>query len=241
MNADRQLIEERLGYPLDSALAGSISHLNRVPEFLIALARGLEDPRLARSLLAFYVTPDARPYLDLFVQDVVFGATPAATWLRGRVLVPDFGLGDLVVKPRAALLTPIGGAPPARIVPRLTDWNRQVPWVGAPAASQPDADYRSAIPMNTVSLADAQTERIEDLSVAFRRWISARLAMDLHRRAALDLVRDVTEIASGLPPVRRWSDDALVAAEALLRERRWLNRQEHEIPGFRGPDGWYGG
>src|SRR5262245_12538485 len=81
MRSDRQSIEEQLG-PLDAQRAGSISHLNAVPDSIIESARRLQDPTLARSLLAFYVTADARPYLDLFVQEVVFGTTPAATWLR---------------------------------------------------------------------------------------------------------------------------------------------------------------
>ena len=126
-----------------------------------------------------------------------------------------------------------------RIVPELKDWIADVPWVGAPACPQPDADYRSEVPTGTVSLADPKIEHVTDTVVAVRRWIATRLAADLDRRGRLDVVQDLTEVASTLPPLQRWSEDARVAAWALLRERRELERKPDEIPGFRGADTWY--
>ena len=239
---DRAYIEERLGIPFNVSLRGTISHLNRVPAFLITTGRQLDDPKLARSLLAFYVTMEDRPYLELFVQEVVFGTIPAERWMRGRILVPDFSLGDLVLQPGAALLDPVAGGGWTRIVPSAEAWQGRLPWLGALCRAEPHADYRSAIPAHTVSIAEVPVEGISDGRVALRRWIAARLAMDLDRRGLLGPVEHITQIVPpGLPALRRWSGDALAAAQGLLMERKNLDRLEAEIPGFSGPDAWYQG
>jgi hypothetical protein len=111
--------------------------------------------------------------------------------------------------------------------------------VGSPARPEPDADYRSKLPEQTVGLTTAEIEDIVDIGIAVRRWIAARLASVLEHRGQLKTLGEAPGMPEGLPPVRRWTPDAWAAWEALTRERRELERSDQEIPGFAGPDEWY--
>src|SRR5215211_2075201 len=71
-----------------------ITHLNHVPAWLLDEARSLKDRSAVRSLLMSHTSPECWEYLTPFVEDVVFGNEPAATWLRGQVVVPDWSLRD---------------------------------------------------------------------------------------------------------------------------------------------------
>jgi hypothetical protein len=232
-------LERKLGRQLLPEHLGSISHLNDVPAELITETKGLNDRVLAETLIAFYATPDDGRYIGRYVQDVVFGDTPPQLWRRGRVLVADFSLDEQLCLEPSALLAPIGGDFEVRIVPRYEDWVAGVSWVGAPACPQPDADYRSPLPSRTVGIANPTVEPVSDKAVAIRRWIASRLAAVLNRAGELDAINEPSQITAKLSPYDQWSNDARIAANALIRERRELKREEREIPGFRGPDAWY--
>lgn len=230
---------EKLGRPLPAEHRASISHLNDVSVDLVAEARRLNDADLAETLLAYYVTPGHRRYFARYVQDVVFGTTPPKMWRRGGVLVPDFNLEEQLTLDRPDLLAPIGGKFDVRIAPRLADWEAGVSWVGSPARAQPYADYLTPLPAGTVSIANPPLDPVIDKTLAIRRWIASRLAAVLRSAGQLDSVSDPSSISANLPPYGRWSSDGQAALKALLRERRELNRETNEIPGFRGPDDWY--
>jgi hypothetical protein len=232
-------LEQKLGHQLLPDHLGSISHLNEVPAELITEARRLNDRILAETLIAFYTTPDDGRYIGRYVQDVVFGETPPQLWRRGRVLVADFSLDEQLCLDSSALLAPIGGDFHLRIAPGYEDWVAGVSSVGAPACPQPDADYRSPLPSGTVGIANPNVEPVSDKAVTIRRWIASRLAAVLKRAGELDSINEPSQITAKLPPYDQWSNDARIAAIALIRERRELKREEREIPGFRGPDAWY--
>lgn len=236
-----ELIERKLGRKLDSKLRGSLANLNEIPDSWLKDAAALKNPLLVEELLRYLTRSECHPFLQSFIQDVVFGGVPAQIWRRGRVLVPSLSLADQLTRDRSSLLKPIGGEFHVRIVPDLQDWQAGVAWVGAPAKSEPAADYRSPEAEGAASLAAAHTEPVADPAVALRRWIAARLANTLRASGRLDAVRDLPELTVGLPPMDRWSDDARIAARALLSELREPGYAAHTIPGFRGPDSWYKG
>lgn len=85
----------------------------------------------------------------------------------------------------------------------------------------------------------AATEPIVDINVAVRRWTAAVLAQALEQRGQLEALRDTTDLKGLAVPLEQWSEDARIAARALVREQLELVRQPNEVPGFRGPDIWY--
>jgi hypothetical protein len=229
-------LEERLGRPLDRSREGSVANLTELPADLVADARALGDRGLGRELLRFYVAPRERAFLELFLQDVVFGGAEASQWQRGRVLVPDVGLEALLTKRPEDLLQAIGGVAAVRIAPNEKDWESGAPWLGAPARPEPQADHRTPIPRGVVGLVHPATDPILDPDIALRRWIAARIAMYLRAKEALP---PAGVHRADLPWRWRWSRNARVAERALMREVRELGPAG--IPGFRGPDEWYGG
>lgn len=232
-------IERKLGRQLDPAQSGSIDNLNDVPDWLVEEARSLQNPMLAERLLQYFTRPENGHLLKLFVQDVILGNVSPREWLRGRVLVPALSLEEQLLWKRARLLAPIGGEFRARTVPDLALWDAGVGWVGAPAMLEPNADYNTPVPDHAASLAIAETEQVADPVVALRRWIAGRLARSVWYARQPGLIADLSELAEGLPSPDRWSEDAQIAARALLREMRESSPSEGQVPGFRGPDAWY--
>lgn len=215
-----------------------ITHLNHVPAWLLDEARSLESRSAARSLLMSHTNPECWEYLKPFIEDVVFGSEPAASWLRGQVLVPDWSLQDQLTLSRSELLAPIGGAFTQRIVPDLDDWKDNVSWIGAPALALPDADYRYRVPADSVGLGNAAMEEVTNSTVAVRRWIAARIAQVVKDSVPTDLI-EMIRLLKNPPTMDEWSDDARHAASALIREYQQMGQYSDTVPGMRGPDDWY--
>lgn len=237
MSSKLGVIETRLGRRIDPRDEGSITNLNAVPESLVREARSIGNILLANELLRFYTSPECHGRLRSFVQQVVFGDAAPQSWRRGRTLVPSFSMEQQIVLPRSELLAPVGGDFELRIVPRAADWQAGVEWVGAPARPDPDADYRSTRPENSADLDDAEVEAVVNPDLTIRRWIAARIARVLEARGRL---REDADLTQDFPARARWTEDALAAGEALLRELR-DPALPPGIPGFRGPDEWYRG
>jgi len=228
-------LERRIGRLLSPADRDSIANLNDVPDALIAEARKLH-PFVARDLLAYYTTSSNRPHLRRFLEDVVFGTESVKLWERGGVLVPDVSLGDLLCKSRIVLLAPIGSRSDVRIVPRLASWQSGSQWEGAPARPWPEKNYQSHDVPGTVSLIKPELEPMPNLAVGIRRWIAGRLAGCLKgsKPKSIEGLFAVSPVELDL-----WSQDARVAAAALIREFREFG-EDGRVPGFRAPDEWFG-
>jgi hypothetical protein len=216
-----------------------IAHLNDVPESLLREARSLSDGGLIKALLMRHTDPDAWEYLDSFVEAVVLGGEDVARWRRGQVVVPDFSLADQLRLEPVDLLAPLGGELSRRVTPSLADWRAGVSWVGAPALVLPDADYTYAPPERTVGLGASATEEVADRDVALRRWIAARLARSAPSGAACASPEALIASCPGLPPLREWSRDAVLAARGLIHEHAAMGAAAGGVPGMRGPDEWY--
>jgi hypothetical protein len=234
-----ELIERKLGRRLDAQKRGSVDNLNEIPEWLLEDARALETPLLAEALFNYFTNPTCWPFLKIFVQEVVFGGVSSQTWHRGRILVPSLSLDEQLLWEPPKLLMPIGGTFQVRIVPKLQSWEAGVAWVGAPARPEPDANYSSPLPPEAVGLGTTEIESVTDVSVALRRWIAGRLAAVLKVSGRLNTFLELSELTVELPPIERWTNDARIAAQALLRECREFGAFEGGIPGFRGSDAWY--
>jgi hypothetical protein len=224
-----------LGEVPDAEKLGQLTSLNDVSPAIVAAARRLGDVRSAAGLVSSYLQPARRQHVERFVRDVVFGETAPQHWLLSRTLVPDWSFQDQVTLPARVLTEPVGGTFEHRIVPSLTDWQSNTSWIGAPCLTQPDADYLTPVPPHAASLVDARTERVDDPTVAVRRWIASRIAMVVKNRVGTDF-SEAEAIAFTLVPASRWTVDARAALDGLIREARELGSGLEAPPGFRGPD-----
>jgi hypothetical protein len=233
----------RLARPRDSSGTGRrmISHLNKIPEWLLREARSLADSSRIRAFLMRHTSPEFWEYLKPFIEDVVLGGESAARWRRGQVVVPDFSLADQLRLEPVELLAPLGGDFARRVAPSVEDWRSCANWVGAPALVLPDADYRYAVPVQAIGLGTTETEGVQDRAVALRRWIAARLARSAEVSSAFDSLESLIAENPGIPALQEWSWDAAIAGNGLLREYKEIGDEAVGIPGMRGPDDWYCG
>jgi hypothetical protein len=237
---DKARLEDLIGHTLAETEMGSIKSLNDVPGSLVVEARKLGSPILARELLVFYTPPEDWPFLKPFIDQVVFGEQPAIEWRRGGALVPAISLSDQLTLSKAAILLSIGGYAGVRTLPEFESWRAGASWVGAPAHPVPEATYRTVVPPGVARLAWPRLETVESESIVVQRWIAARLARVLYPKAPTSLDA-ILELAPSLPSVTKWSQDALIAVKALLREFLEFGAPESEIPGFRASTDWFEG
>jgi hypothetical protein len=237
---DSSTLERLIGHSLPAAERESIGNLNKLPENLIEEARNLRSPLIAVAFLAYFTDARSVSYLNNFVEDVVFGETPAESWRRGGTLVPGWSLAEQLTLPFESLLAPIGGYSGWRTSPRPDRWRDDTPWTGAPARPRPAATYLTGAPPHAVNLADAAVETAGDGTIAVRRWIACSLAGAL-RPGTPKSLNDLLALAPETNPRGQWSDDARIAAMALIHEFQefGMPQPNRDIPGFRGPDIWY--
>lgn len=212
-------IAAHLGHSIPDA--GSVDHLNRLPDAVVADARRLHDmERLA--YLRHVVARSERPWLGAFVAECVDGDAPVADFGRGRVVT-------LGTEPDEVFVTPLADAL-ARLTALTDDSVRvmgQAPsnrlMRGAPAVALPSVDYRWRALAGTKShVWGTGTEPVADPLLAGRRWLTTLLdfyaaGLDAPADAPAALLRQLA------PDARSFSADALIAAAAwrLLRfERR---------------------
>jgi hypothetical protein len=216
-----------------------IADLNHLPAWLLEEARSLTDEGAVQSLLMTHTSPECWDYLVPFIEDVVLGHQPAASWLLGQVVVPDFSLRDQLTLTRSALLAPIGGEFTRRVVPVLDDWQSHASWIGAPALVLPRADYRYRVPAQAIGMGNVATEEVTNRTVVLRRWIAVRLALVAKDTGSAQSIEQLAATLDNLPAIAEWSEDARRAASALIREYQELGEHDHAIPGMRGPDDWF--
>lgn len=233
-------LERWIGRKLPPEEAGTISDLNRMPAALIEEARK-HGSLVGGMLLAHYVTVKNLPYLNGFIEQVVEGGKPVETWRRGAVIVPETSLEDQLTLSLEEMLGWIGGPTDMRLVPRYSAWKGGSSEGGAPARELPDRTYLSPhIPKVVSFSAGAKIEKISNLPVAMRRWIAARIASCMKGDGVPQTVSELFNRLPDQPPMDQWSEDARIAAAAVVREfHEFGAAAEGAIPGFRGPDEYY--
>jgi len=215
-----------------------IDDLNQVPADVIEQARRLSGFD-RRAFLWSRVTHANRAFLDWFTSDVIDGDADVASWGRGRILVPELTLTDLLTRSGADVVGPLDG-------PGETSWSRiefdevyAFPHrhAGAPATVHSDLPYSWSPPpaVTAITLGSAQLRPVDRTDVAVRRWMACRMA----GRAATDLGRltDIDRAASILRiELDALSADARKALHGLVAE---VTASAEGVPGFRGPDSLY--
>jgi hypothetical protein len=216
-----------------------IDDLNRTPDHVIETARGLDFPARL-SYLVSEVTRDNRAFLHDFVREVIVGGEPAATWRRGRVLVPSGSLRDLLTKRAEDIVGPLAALEGVRWHQLNFGRRRAIgQHVGAPAAVLRQVNYRWRVPKGTltVRVAESYLVPVTDLVVAVRRWLAYRSALTADfawdRLTSVDSIVDAVGI-----PAAELSADAIIAMQALAAEAA-MESPPDSVAGFRGPDSLY--
>lgn len=249
MNIDpEKRIETIIGRPLASDEKGIYQSLSDIPESLIADARRLSSSILRYVFLRHYVDDSLIHDLPVFIEDVVDGNQSAATWRKGRILIPEFPIGILVglnIENILVVLQPESDEDWQRLIPDRLSWEKRDLLTGAPALIRPHIGHNWKPPQYVISFGmdgSDPLEPIQDITIATRRWIASNIAFFAWHNGLLGIVNDPYQLISrAIADTVSISSDALIAARALVLEEQELTRKDQKIPGFRGPDDWYMG
>jgi hypothetical protein len=231
-------VEEILGHKIDIKLQGSVNNLNEFSEYMINQLKLMPHPVLAEQLAGFYVAKPSHKFVKLFVEQVVYGNEPVATWLKGRTLIPDFSLLDLLTKQSNEILMPIGGEFKQLIKPLRKSWEGGSASPGAPARREPDATYLSDKPVQAVSLSLTDVVPVTNPVIAYRRWLAQRTARYLYGKNH-SFTLDTVAGDKYLPDISLWTKDAIASFDGLRNEFLSIKYKADDVPGFCGPDEWY--
>lgn len=204
-----------------------------------ALAEG--GPGGAAVYLSSLVDKCNLAYAARFIDDVLLGSADVRTWgYEDRVLVPDPRLEDLLTRPVLDLLRPlddIEGTRWVRVRPKERSWFASS--AGAPGVLMASCAYWLRPPLGISDVIRSNpddVERIADLEVAARRWLTLRIAERLRFRA---MPATPSELTAALGVTGQPTRDVEIALAALHREQTLA--PPDGIPGFRGPDAWFAG
>ena len=178
-------------------------------------------------------------YAARFIDDVLLGSADPHIWgYEDRVVIPHPALEDLLTRPVIDLVRPledIEGTRWVRFRPRARSWFTASN--GAPGVLTPSCPYWMRSPpglLDAIVPSPDEVERITDLEVAARRWLTLRIAERLRFRA---MPATPAELTATLGVTGQPTRDVEIALAALHREQT-LDRPDG-IPGFRGPDAWF--
>jgi hypothetical protein len=236
-------IRRVIGWRPGREVEGTVQDLNKFPVHLIEVARRLSGV-LRYAFLSHYTNAEALRFLPKFMDDVVERGEPIETWLRGRILVPSFTTIFLVQMSVEEIIRPLNPTQNEqwhRLRPQHLYWEAGEVMTGAPALLRPEIDYRYSPPSHVLSLGvkGAELDPIADVFIAVRRWIASNLAYAARKRNLLTL-RDPRELIHGcFRDIGEISDDAVIAAQALIRELETFPDYGEKVPGFIGPDQWF--
>jgi len=225
-------IEDETGLALDASAQGSVPTVNALRSTTLEALRPLsrvDQHVVLRHLLA----EDAHPAIDAFLDAVGRGADPRI-WGTGGILVPAFGVRSLMAATVEEVLAPLRAVGTGWVIvePHASPWQRGDPTPGAPGVRLgANVDIAWTAPARTTRVLKPPVSDVDDPRVATRRWMASRLAAVAEEGERADAtLRRATQDPS---------DDAVVAARGLDRERDELGSAADVIPGFRGPDDWY--
>ena len=227
-------IETTTGLTLDESAHASVPTVNALDPATVEALRPL--PRVDQHVaLRHLLAEEAQPAIDAFMDAVERGEDPR-TWGTGGVLVPGLGVRSLMAATVESVLASLRSAGENWVVvePDASAWRSGDPTPGAPGVRLgADVGIDWTPPDGTTRVLDPGVSDAGDPAVATRRWMASRLAAvaEEGERADATLQRATPDP----------SDDAVVAAQALDRERDELGPAGDAVPGFRGPDAWYAG
>jgi hypothetical protein len=231
----RDDVERALGRPLTEQERTPVGRLDDLPESARAVAAAL--PGILRKwYLRSLVDDDERPFVDSYIEDVIDGEGAHERWGRGGLLLPTFGLPDLLTRDVADILAafPLDGGAWRRWPVTRERWDARDGLVGAPAVDRPDLGRHVTLPPHVMRVrSDIALEPEPAPERLARRWIASRVA-----RLAPDQDPEAT-VRATFVDLGALSADARTALAGLAREQREIGPAEDAVPGFRGPDDWY--
>lgn len=217
-----------------------IEDLNSIPEETLEQARRLPAGD-RHEFLWLLVKPRSRAFLERFIQDVVDGGAEARTWGRGKILVADWSLPELLERTVSEVVAGLGE-------PGEGGWfsvdlelfqGSFEPSTGAPAVLRRDMKYSCSAPEGAAAmLLDAVPVRaVRSVDIAVRRWMAYRVSAVVGPR--LQELLEVSDVVRALGlSTDAISPDAEHAIRALLAETD-LQTAPGRPAGYRGPDSLY--
>jgi hypothetical protein len=187
------------------------------------------------------VKPRGRVFLERFIQDVVDGGAEARTWGRGKVLVANWSLSELLERTVSEVVAGLGE-------PTEGGWfsvdleflpGSFEPSSGAPAVLRRGMKYSCSAPEGAMAmlLDEVPVRAVRSIDIAVRRWMAYRVSAIVGPR--LPGPAEVSDVVRALG-IRDHaiSPDAEHAIRALLAEDA-LETTPGRPAGFRGPDRLY--
>jgi hypothetical protein len=217
-----------------------IEDLNSLPEHVIEQARRLPAGD-RHGFLWRLVKPRGRLFLELFIEDVVDGGAEARTWGRGKILVANWSLSELLERTVSEVVESLGE--PAEggwfsVDLKLFQGSSE-PSTGAPAVLRRGMKYSCSPPEGATAmlLDEVPVRAVRSIDIAVRRWMAYRVSAIVGPR--LQGLAEVSDVVRALD----LSDDAISpdaehAIRALLAEAA-LETAPGRPAGFRGPDRLY--
>jgi hypothetical protein len=240
-------IEMLLGRRLEPDLAESIKALNDIPGKYLEEAR-LLSPMLRYIFLQYYIDPSLYRKLPQFIEEVMEKGVEQQSEANGRILVPAFSVKELIIRDVTSIIAPLQPEVTEawqRLIPDRTLWDAYEFITGAPAVLRLHLEPGWAAPEHVMDVLlddSVKIEAVGDIFIATRRWIGANVAGAAKRRQLLGVLWEPHILINQMyPEAHQLSKDAEIAIAAMLSEIRYLESNELEIPGFRGPDEWYVG
>jgi hypothetical protein len=233
-------ILQKLRYTKHEHLFQSVENLNKMPDRFIKDASQL-DPEDAEVFFRYIVTPENKRFLASYVEAVVFKGEPTEKYGLKKYFVPDASLNHQLTLNREQMLHFSKGKFNMIQVINYNSWKNAANSMGIPMVPTFGANYLTPTPKGAYSIGETNHTILgtpQSIDIAYRRWIAQRAAMPLFRKVNTEL-SECIGVLNKYAPQETWTQDAVIAIRALLRERQELGQREGEIPGFIGPDEWY--
>lgn len=217
----RALVEHYLGRRLANEPPQRFDTLNDIDDTTLGDIRRISDTIAQQDYIAWLVDARSHRFIPNFQKQVVSGGQDCATWLKGRLLAPDFSFRDQLSLTCSALLAPLGAPATMYIRPDPSTLPAPSSWIGAPCVFDASATYLSAFPApDTVVVPDVPTAPVGSIEDAVRGWHALRTFVVLAH------TRDLRHDLSAMLAHYGVTDPSPEAAWAIDVVRDFIQRQK---------------
>lgn len=173
----RAFVEQDLGRRLANEPPQRFEMLNDIDDATLGDIRRISDPLSQHDYIAWLVDARSHQFIPHFQQMVVSGGRDCATWLKGRLLAPDFSFRDQLSLTCSALLAPLCAPATMYIRPDPSKLPAPSSWIGAPCVFDASATYLSAFPASDAAIVaprNSSTAPVGSIEEAVRGWHALR-------------------------------------------------------------------
>lgn len=239
MNGIKEAIEGKLNISMDNLARNHVTDLNETSDLDIERARLLDNENEAEYYLSLLVTDENLRYLKGFVRNVITNNENHRTWGKGRVLLLECSMSDVLTKDRMDLYQRPEALFKCIVEPDLESWKQYSDRSGSFAFYEPDTNYKDSVTSGYYSIAKS-VHLLEvpsnKVTLYFRRWLASKIAAYLKHFNQLSAHADVSKLEE-LAAHDTWTEDARRALSGLLKELE--SPSEGIVPGYSGPDDFY--